>query len=59
MTADILVTKQKKDFTEGRLYHVESYDPHFTLDPSAVRCPHYVFHAEDGLAHDGMGEHKI
>ncbi|MBP6910206.1 TRAM domain-containing protein [Patescibacteria group bacterium] len=47
MTADILVTKQKKDFTEGKLYHVHSYDKSFTLDPSAVKCPHYVFHSED------------
>lgn len=59
MTADILVTKQKKDFIEGKLYHVHSYDKNFTLDPSAVKCPHYVFHLEDGLKHEGMGEHKV
>lgn len=59
MTADILVTKQKKDFTEGKLYHVHSYAPDFQLDREAVKCPHYVFHAEDGLTHDGMKEHKV
>ena len=59
MVADIFVTKQKKDFTEGKLYHVHSYDNNFQLDRDAVRCPHYVFHAEDGLTHDGMAEHKI
>lgn len=51
MTASIIVTKQKKDYTEGRLYHVQAYDQLFTLDPTAVRCPHYVFNADDGLTH--------
>lgn len=52
MKIDIIVTKQKKDYTEGKLSHVHSYDPSFTLDLSEVRCPHYVFHKEDGLEHE-------
>ncbi len=59
MVADVMVFKQKKDFVEAKLYHVHSYGEEFTLDRDAVRCPHYVFHAEDGLEHDGMGENKV
>lgn len=59
MVVDLLVTKQKKDFTEGKLYHVHSYGTEFTLDRDAVRCPHYVFHEEDGLTHDGMWANKV
>lgn len=52
MKAAIVVTKQKKDYTEGKLYHVQSYDPTFTIDPEQVRCPHYVFNADDTLTHE-------
>lgn len=59
MRADVLVTKNKKDYTEGKLYHVRAYDNAFTPEPAGVKCPHYTFHAEDGLTHEGLGAHKV
>lgn len=59
MRADVIVTKNKKDYMESKLYHVHSYDNAFALDREAVKCPHYVFNSQDGLMHDGLPQHKV
>ena len=58
MKVDVLVTKGRKDYVEGKVYHIHSYDPTFSPVEKVI-CPHYFFHADDGLDHQGLGEEKV